>query len=209
MRFFLLAIGVLLAWPSSAEPHRLDEYLQATRLAFTRDGVVVELDLTPGVSVAPQIFAMVDGDGDTRVSPAEIETYGRRVLHDLSLQIDGEQYPLTLRSAESPSWDEIREGVGTFRLEAFTNAPLAKRGRHHIVYENSHEATSGVYLVNALLPSSNEVILGASRRDGLQRRMDLDVEVTTSFASANWVILSAAATAIVLWARRLRPNSGS
>ena len=209
MRYGVLALGVLLVWPSPAESHRLDEYLQATRLAFSPDRVVVELDLTPGVSVAPQIFAMIDGDRDTRVSTTEIESYGRSVLRDLSLQIDGEQYPLTLRRAESPSWDDIREGVGTIRLEAFADAPLAKRGRHHVVYQNSHEATSGVYLVNALVPSSDAVTLGASRRDALQRRMDLDVDVTKSFDPARWLILSAVAVAAVLMVRRYRPSSGS
>ena len=39
-RACLFTIGVLLGWPGSAEPHRLDEYLQATRLAISRDRVV-------------------------------------------------------------------------------------------------------------------------------------------------------------------------
>src|SRR2546423_14184044 len=94
----LLTPGVLLcvlAWPLPAESHRRDEYLQATRLAFSRDRVVVELDLTPGVSVARQVFALIDRDGDNRVSPVEIEAYGQRVLQDVSLRIDGHVSTLT------------------------------------------------------------------------------------------------------------------
>jgi hypothetical protein len=206
MKIGALALGVLLALASPVESHRLDEYLQATRLAFLVDHVVVELDLTPGVSVAPQIFAMVDRDGDARVSPIEIEGYARRVLQDVSLRIDGRPSSLTLVRAESPSWDEFREGLGTIRVEAFTHAALRK-GRHHVVYENAHEPAIGVYLVNALLPSSEDVTIGAEHRDALQRRVDLDVNVTTSFDPASWLILTSGAVAAVLMVRRFRPNS--
>jgi hypothetical protein len=206
MKIGALALGVLLTLASPVESHRLDEYLQATRLAFSHDRVVVELDLTPGVSVAPQIFEMVDRDGDALVSPIEIEDYARRVLQDLSLRIDGRPSPLTLVRAESPTWDEFREGLGTIRVEAFADAALMK-GRHHIVYENAHEPAMGVYLVNALIPSTADVTIGAERRDALQRHIDLNVDVTPSFDLASWLILTSGAVAVVLMVRRYRPNS--
>ncbi len=206
MKVGALALGVLLALASPVQSHRLDEYLQATRLAFSLDRVVVELDLTPGVSVAPQIFAMVDRDGDAHVSPLEIEGYARRVLQDLSLQIDGRLSSLTLVRAESPSWDEFREGLGTIRVEAFTDAAFRK-GRHQVVYVNAHEPAIGVYLVNALIPSTADVTIGAEHRDALQRRIDLDVGVTTSFDPASWLMLMSGAVAAVLILRRYRPNS--
>lgn len=208
MRLCLLAIGVLLASPPPAESHQLDEYLQATRLAFSRDRVVVELDLTPGVSVAPQVFAMIDRNGDGLVSPVEIEAYARRVLQDLSLRIDDHPYSLTLVRAESPSSDELREGVGTIRLEAFAEAPLAQYGRHHVVYENAHEPATGVYLVNALMPSTTDVTLGANRRDVRQRRIELDVDIATPFETASWLILTGGALAAVLMVRRYRGPRG-
>jgi hypothetical protein len=206
MKMSALALVVLLALVSPVESHRLDEYLQATRLAFSHDRVVVEIDLTPGVSVAPQIFAMIDRDGDTRVSPIEIEGYARRVLQALSLRIDGRLSPLTLVRAESPTWDEFREGLGTIRVEAFADAALM-RGRHHIVYENAHEPAMGVYLVNALIPSTADVTIGTERRDALQRHIDLDVDVTRSFDPASWLTITSGAVAAVLMVRRYRPNS--
>jgi hypothetical protein len=207
MKRCLLVFGVLLgllAWPRPAESHRLDEYLQATRLAFSRDRVVVELDLTPGVSVAPQVFAMIDRDGDARVSAVEIEAYGQRVLQDLSLRIDGRVCTLTLVRAESPTWDEIREGLGTIRLEAFAEAPLATYGRHRVVYDNTHQPAIGVYLVNALTPSVTDITIGPERRDMLQRRIDLDVDVRTRFATAGWFILMAGGLAALVMVRQRR-----
>jgi hypothetical protein len=207
MKRCLLAPGVvlaLLAWPPPAESHRLDEYLQATRLAFSRDRVVVELDLTPGVSVARQVFAMIDRDGDARVSPVEIEAYGQRVLQDLSLRIDGRLSTLNLVRAESPTWDEIREGLGTIRLEASAEAPLATYGRHRVMYDNAHQPAIGVYLVNALTPSVTGIKIGPARRDMLQRRIDLDVDVTTRFATATWFILMVGALAALVTVRQRR-----
>ena len=206
MKSCLLALGVvlgLLAWPLPAESHRLDEYLQATRLAFSRDRVALELDLTPGVSVAQQVFAMIDRDGDARVSAVEIEAYGQRVLRDLSLRIDGRVCTLTLVRAESPTWDEIREGLGTIRLEAFAEAPLAKYGRHRVVYDNTHQPAIGVYLVNALTPSVTDLTIGPARRDMLQRRIDLDVDVTTRLATASCFALMVGALAALVLVRTL------
>lgn len=202
MKFSLLVLGVLLAVPLPAESHRLDEYLQASRLAFSRDRVVVELDLTPGVSVAPHVFAMIDGDRDARVSALEIEAYARRVLQDLSLRIDGRPRRLTLGRAESPSWDELRDGVGTIRLEAFTEPGLATHGRHSVVYENSHESASAVYLVNVLIPSAGDMIVGAQRRDMLQRRIAVDVDVTMRLSVLSWSLLTGGAVSVLLMTRR-------
>jgi hypothetical protein len=202
-RLCLLALGLLLPGSAPAEAHRLDEYLQATRLAVSRDRVVVELDLTPGVMVAKQVFATIDRDGDARVSPIEIEDYARRVLRDLSLLVDGRPYTLTLARAESSSWEEIREGEGTIHLEAFADTPLA-RGVHRIRYANMHESTSGVFLVNALKPSAPAVAIRSQRRDMQQHGIDLDVDVGASLDAAAWFVVPVAALAALAIRRRPR-----
>jgi len=207
-RISVLALGLLLHVSASAEAHRLDEYLQATRLDISRNRVVVELDLTPGVLVASQIFATIDSDGDGRVSPTEIEDYGRRVLRDLSLRVDDRPCALTLTRAESPSWDEIRDGEGTIHLEAFADTPLA-RGVHRIRYANMHESASGVFLVNALKPSTDALVIRAQRRDVQQRVIDLDVDVGTSFDAATWWVIPIAGLGALLMGRRRTPTASS
>jgi len=207
-RISVLAVGLLLHVSASAEAHRLDEYLQATRLDISRNRVVVELDLTPGVLVASQIFATIDSDGDGRVSPTEIEDYARRVLRDLSLRVDDRPCALTLTRAESPSWDEIRDGEGTIHLEAFADTPLA-RGVHRIRYANMHESASGVFLVNALKPSTDALVIRAQRRDVQQRVIDLDVDVGTSFDAATWWVIPIAGLGVLLMRRRRTPTASS
>src|SRR5689334_7014001 len=42
---------VLLSLPRDASAHRLDEYLQATRVDVGADGIGIEIDLTPGANI--------------------------------------------------------------------------------------------------------------------------------------------------------------
>lgn len=208
-RACLLTLSALLAYSAPGEAHALDEYLQATRLAISRDRVVVELDLTPGVSVAAQVFALIDRDEDMRVTPLEIEDYAHRVLRDLSLRVNGHDYPLTLVRAESPSWEEIRDGEGTIRLEAFGRAPLTPGG-NRIRYENVHQrGGSGVFLVNVLAPSTRDVAIRTQHRDVLQHAIDVDVDVCTPINTASWWLLPVAGLAAVLIARRGKDRHAS
>src|SRR5688572_13359594 len=87
------AVAVLLSIEGQA--HRLDEYLQAARLSLVREGVAVELDLTPGVAVAPEIIAIIDRDADAAISPEEARAYGQAVMSDVRLTLDG--HPVDVR----------------------------------------------------------------------------------------------------------------
>ena len=49
---------LVLAWDASA--HRLDDYLQATRVSVTTNRIDLSLELTPGVAIADQLLAITD-----------------------------------------------------------------------------------------------------------------------------------------------------
>jgi len=204
----LLAVAMLLACPRPAHSHRLDEYLQATRIALAQERVVLEIDLTPGVTVAPQIFALIDQSGDEQVTGVEIEAYARRVLRDLVLEIDQRPYALTLARAECPSWAEIRDGDGTIRIEAIAEAPLGASGLHRLHYENRHQPATGVYLVNALVPATRAMAITAQRRDVRQHGIDLRIDVAAPVA-ASWIIVPAVGFTALLVCRRRRRHSSA
>jgi hypothetical protein len=77
---WLLAVGgwLLVVLPTTAGAHRLDEYLQATRVAIERERVDVDIDLTAGVSIAGQVTTWIDVNGDGEISQAESFAYARR-----------------------------------------------------------------------------------------------------------------------------------
>ena len=60
--------AVLLALPTLASAHILDEYEQATRIALTADHVTLKVRLTAGVEIASQVFALIDTNKDGQIS---------------------------------------------------------------------------------------------------------------------------------------------
>jgi hypothetical protein len=201
MREILVAIAVLLTCASSAAAHQLDEYLQATRIAIEADRIGLEINLTPGVAVAEQIFASIDRDGDTRVSGPEIAAYGHQVLQDLALDIDGHSLPLTLVHAEFPAWAEMRDGIGTIRLAAACEVPVT-RGHHRLEFVNHHRPDISVYLVNALMPSRRTISIRGQERDVRQHGIGLDFDRNAPYTSAAWILFPLVGVAVVLYRRR-------
>jgi hypothetical protein len=174
MRFrtlFALA-GALLIFAPCANAHRLDQYLQATRLSLATDQVAVEIDLTPGVDVAQAIFALINTDHDGRISPSEAERYANQVVRETVLQIDGRLSRLDVLKYEFPSFEEMSAGEGTIRIHARA-LWTGSAGQHRIIYQNNHKADLGVYLVNALRPSTPNIEITEQHRDPFQRGMNL------------------------------------
>ena len=200
--FLVLLIPLI---PLRAGAHRLDEYLQATRVGIERDRVVVDIDLTPGVSIAPQVMAWVDGNGDGAISSTESLAYGRQVLASLGLSIDGAAVPLSLGETRTATVGEMTSGVGTLRITA--SAPIASsaRGRHRLTIINAHHPESSVYLANALIPSDTQIQIVGQYRSPDQHELTIEYEVGISQAwtRISWVLLGFAVLAARLWRRRL------
>jgi hypothetical protein len=200
-----LAALLAISWAGPAGAHQLDEYLQATRLDLSRDRLVVDVSLTAGASIASGIIALIDRDGDGTASAAEMEAYARRVLEDLRLTIDGRACPLALVRVVSPSWDDLREGLGTIRLEAAAEHGLG-RGPHRVTFENAHQPAPSVYSVNVLKPDSGDVSIGAQRRDVLQHRIEIDVDVSGASSRVAWAAAASALIGALLILRRRSPR---
>jgi len=196
------AVAVLLAGVRAADAHQLDEYLQATRIAIEHDRIVLEIGLTPGVAVAEQIFATIDRNSDHQISGPEIEAYGRMVLQDLVLEFDGRPYPLTLARAECPPRSDMREGLGTIRLQATADVPVGAAGHHQLQFANTHRSDISVYLVNPLMPSSRTIAIVEQQRDMHQHGIRLNINVTQPYTSPSWIFVPVAGMAAVLVYRR-------
>ncbi len=174
----IAALGVALAMSTTLSAHRLDEYLQASRLSLLPDGVGVEIDLTPGSSVAASVAALIDTDADRHMTPVEVEGYARRVLADLALEVNGEAVSLRLTSVESPSVDEMMAGLGTIRITAVGDRPGLGHGRVGLHYRNNHQGPSSVYLVNALVPRDGGVRVTSQTRDAHQQEIALEFDAS-------------------------------
>ena len=95
LRNFGFAIVVII-FPCLASAHRLDEYLQATRISVELDCIKTEIDLTPGAALADDVIAMINRDHDGDISQSERASYVRSVVESLSVEIDGQRHSLNL-----------------------------------------------------------------------------------------------------------------
>lgn len=174
------------AFRATAAAHVLDEYVQAARIALAPGGASVELRMTPGVEVAGRVFRLIDVNGDGQISPAEEQAYARRVLQDITLEVDGRHTPLALTVAEFPSRREMSEGIGAIRLGLTAEADLGAAGGHQLSFRNNHLPELGVYLVNALVPAESEIKISGQERDPLQREMRLSFHVNRADRRGPW-----------------------
>ena len=202
--FVLLGIG--LGRPVPAGAHRLDEYLQTTRLSIDIDRVSLEIDLTPGVSVASRVFGWMDTNRDGEISTTESEAYARRILSAVVLSVDGRAVPVTFVDSRFPDARDMTAGVGTIRLRAASKIPPASAGRHQLAYVNDYRPDMSVYLVNALVPADPHIRITDQRRDPAQHRLRLDYDVTTHSASfrTSWLLAGLATVGLLTLTRRSR-----
>jgi hypothetical protein len=188
------ALAGVLMMPVESGAHRLDEYLQATRVSLARDTIALEIDLTPGANMADEIIAILDRDGDGAVSPAEARAYGESVLRDVALKLDDRPVVLTLSRIEVPPAGDMRGGIGTIQLRATSDVGTVAAGRRRLQFENLHRPASSVYLVNALAPDDRALVVVSQARDVRQQRLGVDYDVRSrAFTQLWWVLLGAAA----------------
>jgi len=196
------AAAVILA-PVPAQAHRLDEYLQATRVAIARDRVDLEIDLTPGATIAASIAAEIDTDQDGRFSPAEGEAYARAALASITLSADGRPLAVTLDDRNLPDRAAMLEGLGTIRLRASAPMPRASGDDHTVEYVNSFRRASSVYLANTMVPADPALTIRSQARDPLQQRLTVTYAVASSRTRrAGAIGASLAVLLIAIGARR-------
>ena len=94
--------------------------------------------------------------------------------------------PLRLTNSQFPTQPEMREGVGTIRLTFEASSPLSAADQSQLYFRNNHLPELGVYLVNALMPTTNELKIGGQERDPLQRELRLDYHITPTNTTLSW-----------------------
>lgn len=186
MKRLLFCLLSMCALCLTASAHVLDQYLQVTQIALAPNNVRIELRLIPGVRVAGRICTLIDMDGNGQITKVEEQAYAQRVSHDIALAVGGVNVPLTLTNNQFPSQQEMREGLGTIRLTYETSTSLSTATQPQLYFRNNHLPEIGVYLVNALMPTTNEIKLGRQERDPLQRELRLGYQITPTSTPVSW-----------------------
>ena len=172
--------GLMFVLATNVFAHRLDEYLQATRISVTTNRVDLSIDLTPGVAVANQILSVIDTDHDGEVSQSESTAYAQRVLKDVQVALDEKALSPSFVNASFPSLLEVRSGVGVIRIKAMATVGPLVAGSHILSLTNAHLPAISVYLVNALAPQDPAIQITKQTRDELQKNYRLEFTVSSS-----------------------------
>ena len=132
-------IALLLAALATDEAlaHPLDEYPRATYITVAPTQIVVELDLPPGVPVAPRVLPLLDPDGTQTVTDAEGRAYVVSVLRNVVLQVDGQPQALVVTRIEMPPYLNFRAGYGLICIFALATPVDGTTGTHQISYANN------------------------------------------------------------------------
>jgi hypothetical protein len=168
MKRLIVAFVTALLLGEAAWGHRLDEYLQATRIAVGMKQIRLEMDLTPGVAILQELLPLLDSNKDGHISSQEQKQYAQRVLQDVSLALDGQQQTIKLVAVSFPSLADMEAGEGTIHLKATVNLSAMEARSHELLLRNAHLPKISVYLVNALVPESRAIQITQQIRDERQ-----------------------------------------
>ena len=199
---------VLLSAASPARAHGLDEFAQALRVGVAPDHITLDFGLTPGVAVAASLIANIDADGDGTISPSEAEHYGRSVVADLDATVDEVALGFRLVRVDLPPAGDMRDGLGTIRIEAIGPASL-RAGSHVVVVRNTHRPEASSYLSNALLPKNDSTRIVRQERDATQQTLTISVEIAGDRqTAAGWTLGGAALLLMHAGWRKTRAGLG-
>jgi hypothetical protein len=185
--------------------HRRDESLQAARIAVGPESVRIDVELTPGIALAPATLADIDRNGDGTLSAGEQRTYANRVISALDLTVDDQRLALEPLSSTFPAPDAVYRGEGPIRLGARAPLPPQSLGAHHLRFRNAYQPAQSVYLANALVPDSARIAVLGQQRDAGQTELTIEfaVRARTEPFSLAWMVLPAAVGLAAYRARRV------
>jgi hypothetical protein len=194
----VLIASVLIS--SAAFAHPVDEYLQAAYLKLGPDTLELELDLTPGEWVAPQMLELIDQNNNRLLDQAEVQRYAEQVLEDLSLKVDDQSQTLKLEPVVPPPTNTFLAGGGTIKLLARANL-TDTAGSHLLEFRNAHAPVKSGYLANVFVQSAGVKIL-EQKRNANQQDFHVNYQLEPRAPRFDWVRLIPAflvPTALIAW----------
>jgi len=194
----VLAAAIGFGAAAGVSAHRLDEYLQAARIAIDPGGVKIEMSLTPGVAVADAIIAEIDRDRDGTLSRDEQRAYASTVVNGTMVEVDGMAVRTQLGAYDFPDLGSMKRGEAAIAIQWTVMFPRPPAGAHRLTFRNHHHPDASVYLANALVPESDDVAVTAQQRDRTQSELTIEYVLRARpSGSAAWLVGIGAAALLV------------
>jgi outer membrane protein assembly factor BamE (lipoprotein component of BamABCDE complex) len=206
-----LLLLALLAIPTGAYSHRLDEYLQATILAIEPNEIRLDINLTPGTAVAERVLALIDRDHDDVISTNEANAYAESLMRDLIVRLDGRNIQLKVAALDFAEPADLRTGSGIIQMEFAATPRALEAGPHKLTMENRHLPAISVYLFNAARPASTSIRITGQKRNENQSTGEItfDFHPPANPSISVGIVVSLAAISVALFAgvRKVRKKA--
>jgi outer membrane protein assembly factor BamE (lipoprotein component of BamABCDE complex) len=197
-----LLLLALLAFPTAAYSHRLDEYLQATIVVIEPNEIRLDINLTPGTAVAEGVLALIDRDRDGVISSNEAAAYAESLRRDLIVGLDGRNIEMKVAALDFAEPADLRSGSGIIQMEFAATTRELEAGPHKLTMENRHLPAISVYLFNAARPASAAIQITGQKRNKNQSmgEMTFDCHLPPNPSIPVGVVVSLAAISFALFA---------
>jgi hypothetical protein len=178
LRFILFVVAIAApAMQSTARAHQLDEYIQATLVEISPEGIRLSINMTPGAEVADQVWAAIDLDKNGKISEAEAAQYATAVRRDLDVELDHRSADAAVVMSTFPDAAAMREGTEIVQLEFdLGTGPLAA-GTHTLTFKNEHMPKISAYLFNAAMPKTKAVEILRQTRNKNQSAGEIEFSI--------------------------------
>jgi hypothetical protein len=159
--------------------HRLDEFLEAARVSLEPSQVDVEMNLTPGVSMADTFIHAVDGNTDGVFSPIEQWNYATGLVRSLDVRLDDVPVqPLRVTAVDVPDAAAVRSGDAAATVRATVPIRALAPGVHRLVFRNDDGGSDSVFMANTVLPDSRVIAVTAQEHSVDQRELTIEFAVS-------------------------------
>ena len=197
----LLLAAALLAEPSPARAHALDEYMQSAYITLAPGQVTIEVGLTPGVLVVPGLMTLMDTDNNGAFSAAESQAYAMRVLADVALSLDGQPRSLTVTGVQMPEPQIMLAGGGEVRvtLRAALTPTVTSAVSHQVIVANHHAPVKSAHQIVLLRPKSNDLVIVGQKRNAAGDSMTIEYTLTPATVATVETASSPNGSAATAW----------
>ena len=176
---FLTGVVGLVATAPAASAHPSDELLQQVYLTPRAGGLVLDLELTPGVLVGPSFLLLLDRDGDGTVSPAEQADHVGDVRDALTVAVDGQHVPIRVVRATYPDAALLGAGGGTIVLRLAADTPTSA-GSRTVSVTDAYGPTRTLVQTSVTSDADRPVIVHDILRDGSGQTMTVRYSASDS-----------------------------
>jgi hypothetical protein len=152
----------------SALAHPADEYLQAAYIKMSPTTLRLELEMTAGEKLAPEVLRLLDNNQNQQLESSELLGYMATVLQGLQLEIN--QKPVSLQTISTELLDSKTFALGGGGLKLIFEAGLPNTiGTHSFEFVNRHAPVKSAYLANVFLESDWQTVLSQERNQNQSR----------------------------------------